>query len=280
METPQTESAPATLEGVIELKLEGEWKTYWRSPGDAGFPMTIDLGAAASNIASVTIHWPYPTRFVEEWGLEVFGYKHDVQLPVTVTLIDPGQPTQADLRISYAVCSDICINEEHHVSLEIPAGYQSNAKTLQKIAAARAAVPLQNGAGGLTIGKAAILSEDTAQNKGVLSVQAVVAEGRFNKPDLFIEGPVGIRFPRPDVKVEGKGKQVEFRIPYELSLPAKTLDGAELTLTLVNGAKSVEVKLAVEKAASPHAAFVPQEEKPNGWWERFASAEWFASASQ
>ena len=32
----------ATLPGGIELKLEGDWKTYWRSPGDAGLPPTLD----------------------------------------------------------------------------------------------------------------------------------------------------------------------------------------------------------------------------------------------
>lgn len=246
--------AGASLQAGVEIKLEGEWKTYWRSPGDAGVPMTVTLESTAANIAAVTIQWPYATRFVEEWGLEVFGYKHQVLIPITLQLIDPKQPTQADLKINYAVCSDICINEEHKVSLAIPVDYKPDAKQVKKLAAAQVRIPLANGGNGLKVESAVIEEEDADKNKGILVVDALIEKGKFTKPELFIEGPAGLRFPLPEVKVEAKGKKASFRVVYELSPPARSLNESELTLTLVQGDKAVEAKLKAEKKLPKTAA--------------------------
>lgn len=281
--TEAVPASPAVLEGAIDLKLEGEWKTYWRAPGDAGFPLVLSLDPTAQNIASMDIRWPSPERFVEEWGLEVFGYKHHVVIPVLFTLKDPSVPTQADLRVSYAVCSDICINEEHHVSLAVPVEYTPTSKATQRIATAKTKVPLENGGNGLSIETAAITHEDATQGKGVLQVIATSAQNKFNKPDLFVEGPAGLRFPLPQVTLSEQGKRAEFSVPYELSLPAKTLDDAEIVLTLVNGKQAVEWKVAVRKEEKPQASQAEQDSAKNSaavakaMWKRLASQRPLAS---
>src|SRR5262249_16048407 len=59
-------AATAVGSGNVPLGLDiviiPKWKTYWRSPGDAGLPVTIDW-TGSTNLASATISWPVPQRF-------------------------------------------------------------------------------------------------------------------------------------------------------------------------------------------------------------------------
>ena len=74
----------------LEFALQPGWKTYWRSPGDAGFPVTVDW-AGSRNVAAADMSWPVPHRF-SLFGLETFGYKDQVVLPIAVRPQTPGQP--------------------------------------------------------------------------------------------------------------------------------------------------------------------------------------------
>ena len=46
----------------LSLTLSPGWKTYWRSPGEAGIPPLFDW-SGSDNIASVRLHWPSPSVF-------------------------------------------------------------------------------------------------------------------------------------------------------------------------------------------------------------------------
>lgn len=234
----ENENAATVLRAGIELTLSDGWKTYWRSPGDAGFPFVPALAPEATNIRSLEMHWPYPKRFIEEWGLEVFGFKEKLLLPVTLELADPNADTQVEITISYAVCSDICINEEQHLSLLVPADFTEDARHAAAIEAAAGHVPAANGEYGLTIGDASIQQE--AKDKGILAVH-VASENPMDKPELFIESETaGLRFPKAEVELEKERRSATFLVPYEISLPAKTLSGERLRLTFISKGKAVE----------------------------------------
>jgi DsbC/DsbD-like thiol-disulfide interchange protein len=92
-----------TGDGVMlawEAKLAPGWKTYWRSPGEAGLPIRVFVGQ--NEIAPL---YPYPTRF-ELFGIQTFGYKHQLLLPFRVK-DQPDGPL--DLRVDFMVCKDICV---------------------------------------------------------------------------------------------------------------------------------------------------------------------------
>ena len=60
-------SASTTVDiGTVSLGLQFElkpgWKVYWRSPGDAGYPPSIDW-KRSFNLKSASFAWPIPTRF-------------------------------------------------------------------------------------------------------------------------------------------------------------------------------------------------------------------------
>ena len=64
----------------LHITLPKGWKTYWRSPGDAGLPARIDW-SGSSNLADAEIRWPIPERF-SLFGLETFGFEREVVLPI------------------------------------------------------------------------------------------------------------------------------------------------------------------------------------------------------
>ena len=92
---------------AVELTLAPGWKTYWRSPGDAGIPPSFDW-SGSKNVASVHIHWPAPSVFVSN-GMQTIGYHNRLLLPVEVRPLDPSQPMVLSLRMDLGVCDEICL---------------------------------------------------------------------------------------------------------------------------------------------------------------------------
>jgi DsbC/DsbD-like thiol-disulfide interchange protein len=92
---------------AMDLNLAPGWKTYWRSPGDAGIPPSFDW-SGSSNVKSVRIHWPAPSVF-DVNGLQTIGYHNRLILPLEVTAIDPSKPVRLSAEVELGVCDDICL---------------------------------------------------------------------------------------------------------------------------------------------------------------------------
>ena len=60
----------------IEVRLDDGWKTYWRSPGDAGIPPFVEWDGS-TNLSVANFQWPAPVRF-NYYDLETFGYEKTV----------------------------------------------------------------------------------------------------------------------------------------------------------------------------------------------------------
>ena len=91
---------------ALELVLEPGWKTYWRSPGDAGLPPEFNW--KGSNIGEVTFHWPAPEVIVSD-GVRTLGYHDRLVLPFTVTPEQAGQPVGISAQVNFGLCENICI---------------------------------------------------------------------------------------------------------------------------------------------------------------------------
>jgi DsbC/DsbD-like thiol-disulfide interchange protein len=92
---------------AVDLTLAPGWKTYWRSPGDAGIPPSFDW-SASQNVRSVRIHWPAPSVF-DSNGMQSIGYHDHLLLPVEVVPVDPALPVVLSLRLDLGVCDEICL---------------------------------------------------------------------------------------------------------------------------------------------------------------------------
>jgi DsbC/DsbD-like thiol-disulfide interchange protein len=92
---------------AVNLTLAPGWKTYWRSPGDAGIPPSFNW-SGSQNVASVRIHWPAPSVFHSN-GMQSIGYHDHLLLPVEVKPLDPSLPVVLSLKMELGVCDEICL---------------------------------------------------------------------------------------------------------------------------------------------------------------------------
>jgi DsbC/DsbD-like thiol-disulfide interchange protein len=130
---------------ALSFKLEPGWHTYWRTPGDAGEPITIQWTLPAG-ITAGPIQWPTPEHFAYS-GIAGFGYTGKAVL-LTELKIDPSVAAPADILlkadVTWLSCADVCIPEEGSFSLPVKidaAGGHGNTAADAVIAAARKALP-------------------------------------------------------------------------------------------------------------------------------------------
>lgn len=120
----------------LELTLAEGWKTYWRSPGEAGVPPQF-AWTGSRNLAGVRVVWPRPEVF-ELNGLRSIGYSDRVVLPLIVRPGAPGQPVALNATVQLGICEDVCVPMEVNIAATLP---PQGGRRDPAIAAAMAARP-------------------------------------------------------------------------------------------------------------------------------------------
>ena len=121
---------------ALRLTLEPGWKTYWRSPGDAGIPPEFDW-TRARNLGTVDITWPTP-KVYDQNGMRSIGYTGQLVIPLHVTPTRTGKPVRLRGTMALGVCSDVCIPHEIDFDTLLDA---PDARPTPAIVAAMADVP-------------------------------------------------------------------------------------------------------------------------------------------
>lgn len=172
--------AAGLVQAGLELRLDADWKTYWRYPGDSGVPPRFDW-SGSRNVAGVTVGWPAPQRFPDGSGGTSIGYKDTVILPLAVRLATPGQPALLDLNLDFAVCHALCVPAQAHLALPLPGTGADDAR----LAAARARVPVPAALG--APGPLSVLGVtfDTASTPPLISLTVRAGAGA----SVLLEGP-------------------------------------------------------------------------------------------
>lgn len=137
--------ADGTRMAALELTLAPGWKTYWRSPGDAGIPPEFTW-KGARNLKAVHVHWPTPTVFWQA-GMRSVGYHDRVVLPLSVVPRVQGKDVRLKGRVDLGICSDICVPTSISIDATLPADAHERSPS---IVAALAALPLDAGEAGVT----------------------------------------------------------------------------------------------------------------------------------
>lgn len=104
---PGWRTETGTQMAAIRLTLSQGWKTYWRSPGDAGIPPEFDW-RGSENVKAVRLHWPVPQVF-DFNGMQTIGYARELVLPVEIWPQVPGEPVKLHSNVDLGVCRDICV---------------------------------------------------------------------------------------------------------------------------------------------------------------------------
>lgn len=223
------------LDAALELRLAPGWHTYWRTPGDAGFPAAIDW-SGSENLASADISWPAPRRLTIE-GLENIVYLDHVVLPIALTVTDPGKPVRLRAEVDYASCEKICIPYHATLNLTLPAGLAVPGPEASLIAEAAAKVPGSLSAASLRLLSATVTGPDAATPS--LAVTVASDAGPLMAPDLFIEGIPQVTPPEPAIlhRSNQRSTSLIVKLPAEVDRAAL---GQKLTFTVVDGARSAE----------------------------------------
>ncbi|SDD96722.1 protein-disulfide reductase DsbD family protein [Rhodospira trueperi] len=223
----------------LDFDLADGWKVYWRSPGDAGYPPSIDW-TGSENLEDAHLLWPAPQRF-SVLGIETVGYDGSVLYPIAATVSDPGQGLRLRASVDYLTCKDICVPRAVALSLDLAAGPGGPSGHAQVLNRAESAVPGDGAAQGLSL-EEAVVEEDGS----VLRV-AVRADPPLADPDLFVEGPEGAWFGAPTVADDG----ADLTVLWTRAGGVDDLRGVSLTLTVVDGARGLEANVTPDRATGP-----------------------------
>ena len=181
----------------VDIRLNDGWKTYWRSPGDAGYPVTVDW-SGSDNAEPAEMQWPAPHRF-SLFDLDTFGYGERVVFPISVYVPDPTQPVYLNAVVDYLLCKEVCVPQVAEVSLELAPGTPSAGPDAQLIDLYQSQVPGDGLEAGLSLDQVSLNASGTGLTIMVSSIFPLSA------PDVILEGPEDILFPRPVIELREDG---------------------------------------------------------------------------
>ena len=227
----------------LEFKLAKDWKLYWRTPGDAGYPPRIDW-SGSTNLAKAEFDWPVPQRYTI-FGLTTYVYQDAVILPLGITPTTPGEPVLLRGKLEYLLCDKICIPYEGALALDLPAGAAEPTDHAKSIAGFAAKVPrvIVDAAAEtrLVVEHAAL----TPESGGVMLEILARADRPFGKPDAIVEGPATLSFGAPrEVSLSDGGRLALLRLPVGVAGKTDAMgavpDAPTLTVTLLDGERAIE----------------------------------------
>jgi DsbC/DsbD-like thiol-disulfide interchange protein len=222
--------AAGQFNGALEIALEPGWKTYWRDPGDAGVPPSIDI-APSSGIEAASFRFPPPVR-IDDGATVWAGYKYPVALPVAFKATHGAAPViTADVFLG--VCEAICVPVQARLEVD-PGADPDNADDAVTVQAALDALP-QPARPDFGV---APIRETTVPDgwEGKMMLEAMFpGEG----PELFLSAPEGFLFGTPE-RLESGGRTYfsvavlarpdedpkDVTVPYTLVTSAGSVDGA------------------------------------------------------
>ncbi|MES2194001.1 MAG: protein-disulfide reductase DsbD domain-containing protein [Pseudomonadota bacterium] len=247
--TGDSEAGGRELWVGVRLNLGSGWKTYWKSPGEAGLPTEFDW-SGSSNIVEAEVHWPAPSR-LSILGFETIGYEHEVLFPVRIKVRDPAIETRIGLKLAVYACSTICVREERTLTATIQPGASGDSPTI--IDAWRSRVPLA------TSKVLSVLSVERSVT-GPASLRIEIASTKpLLEPDAFVESDPPVSGDRPIVTLDhGNRAILVVNLPGET---AESLRTRQVTATVVSDDAAV---LAVSPApqANTEAANVSSAQQP------------------
>ena len=236
----------------VELQLPEGWKTYWRSPGEAGgVPPSFDW-SKSMNLESAQVLYPAPKRFTDKSG-DTVGYKGTVVFPVRLKPKDATKPIDLRLAFDYGVCKDICIPAEAELGLSIAAdGAQPVSEELMD-ALSRVPAPPEARRETDPVLKRAVAELSGDKPRLLLETEF---PGGAEHVDVFVEAPDGLYVPLPKkIADDGKGA-VTFEVDLSKDADVAALKGKQLTATHGFRQGPVGGHFPVSVSERPFAPFV------------------------
>lgn len=118
--------AGQSFDVLLEKNIDDHWHTYWKNPGDSGFPIQAKWDAQ-ENVEISDFKWPVP-HALDVQGIMNFVHEGQTHLVATVRIPADYNAESFLLKVKadLLVCKEICIPESDEAILELPVREVSN----------------------------------------------------------------------------------------------------------------------------------------------------------
>ncbi len=127
---------------ALSYRNASHWHTYWKNPGDAGLPTTIEI----NNGTIEELEWPYPKRYIEKGDILAYGYSGTYTRFFKASGLSPAN--KLSVKSTWLVCKHICIPGKVDIEANLDASKlitSSNAQdfklSAQELSSALSALP-------------------------------------------------------------------------------------------------------------------------------------------
>ena len=178
------------VNGVLNVTLEEDWKTYWRSPGEGGVAPTFDWEPQSSNIQQVDWSWPTPKRY-PVLGVETVGYKEQVHIPIQIIVDNAQKVSRLKGVLTLASCTTICVLTDYDIDLSFdPTNLSIDENVAFAYAQAVSSVPILVSENAVKIQKNNANITQVANSWDQFNQQVIVQISHqvpWQSPDIFID---------------------------------------------------------------------------------------------
>lgn len=119
---PSVDAAVAgqSFDLILQKDIDPHWHTYWKNPGESGFPIQVTWDAP-EGVKFSDFKWPVPVA-LDVGGVMNFVFEDTAHLLATVTVPDSltGETFTVNMSADWLVCKEICIPESVDVSFDLP----------------------------------------------------------------------------------------------------------------------------------------------------------------
>ena len=217
-----------SVNALLQVKLSGDWKTYWRSPGEGGVAPSFDF-SSSSNIKEVNWLWPAPKRYPVS-GVETIGYKEQVNFPLTIVLQDIAQPARLKGLLTLASCTNICVLSDYDIDLAFdPNDLVSDPQVVFKFGQALGTIPIL------------MTEQQLLQQQDNATISQVSSSWNPLKQELVVQVNNRFGWSKPDIFIDSDNPELAY---VTFSAPEINISDKTMTATIKASSWSGEVDLA------------------------------------
>lgn len=218
---------------ALRLSLAKGWKTYWRSPGDAGVPPMFDW-RRSKNITGAEIIWPTPVVFSQS-GMRSVGYSGEVILPLKLSTRDKNGALRLKGVIDIGVCKEICVPRRMKINVTLPADQN---RPVPAIAAAMAERPFNRQEAGVTSVKCTFSPDEDGY--GLIAKVKMPSTG---SPEYAVVETANPQIWVPESKVSRKGNMLTIKTKLvHVAGESFLIDRSGIRLTVLGSRHAVDIR--------------------------------------
>ena len=223
----------------LEYQLQKGWKTYWHTPGEGGYPQTLDW-KNSTNVSSLEILWPQPQEF-NILGIKSIGYENEVIFPLKIELENIHEQSFFSFELNYLTCKEICIPGSAYLELSLPPGKGELTNHSFQIEKYLSKIPYLNG--NITGFKILNVEASSDADVSLIRIEAQ-SQSPLIDPKFFLGNELGLPVITPQYNFSTDRKNVTAQFFYDAFIFDK--NNFNLSILLIDNNVAVEYKTNVE----------------------------------